>query len=159
VGFVSVEYVRIIAHRRRHFIFAARPDKTHLFIAQLVCCSYVLMIELVQLALGRLDYEVCGASDGLQTLDLMRNTRLDLVLLDLMPPGLDGWQVTEAMQANPPAEASARHSGHRPSCQCLGRQAAPPPPDAYITKPFSLEEFRCAVQSVLGQTRKLAQAI
>jgi len=30
------------------------------------------MIELVQLALRRLDFEVCGASDGLQALDLMR---------------------------------------------------------------------------------------
>ncbi len=58
------------------------------------------MIELVQLALRRLDFEVCGANDGLQALDLMRNTRLDLVLLDLMLPGWDGWQVTEAMQAD-----------------------------------------------------------
>ena len=53
------------------------------------------MIELVQLALRRLDFEVCGANDGLQALDLMRNTRLDLML-----PGWDGWQVTEAMQAD-----------------------------------------------------------
>ena len=116
------------------------------------------MIELVQLALRRLDCDVYGATDGRQALDLIREDRLDLVLLDLMLPGWDGWKVTEAMQADaqlrrvPVILLTARVASDR-----VGRQ--PPPADAYVTKPFSLEELRSAVQAVLRQPRKLAQAI
>jgi CheY-like chemotaxis protein len=116
------------------------------------------MIELVQLALQCFGCEVRRASDGLQALDWMRSNRVDLVLLDLMLPGCDGWQVVEAMQADallkdlPVILVTARvaHAG-------TGRQ--PPPAHGYITKPFSLEELRSAVQSVLRLPRKLAQAI
>jgi CheY-like chemotaxis protein len=116
------------------------------------------MIELVQLALRRLNCEVCSAPDGRQALDLMRHARLDLVLLDLMLPDWDGWQVTEAMQADallknlPVILVTARVAN-----AWAGRQ--PPPAEAYITKPFSLDQLRSAVQSVLRQPRKLAQAI
>ena len=116
------------------------------------------MVELVQLALRRLNCEVCSANDGREALDLMRCARPDLVLLDLMLPGWDGWQVTEAMQADArlkhlPVILLTAQVAHA----WAGRR--PPPAEAYITKPFSLEELRSAVQSVLRQPRKLAQAI
>ena len=116
------------------------------------------MVELVQLALRRLDCNVRGATDGRQALDLIRNESPDLILLDLMLPGCDGWQVIEALQADDRLK-------HVPvilvTAQTInaysGRQ--PPPADAYITKPFILEDLRSAVRSVLEQPRKLAQAI
>jgi len=116
------------------------------------------MIELVQLALRRLDCAVYGATDGRQGLDLMHRERPDLVLLDLMLPGWDGWQVIEAMQA----DARLKHLPvilitARTANATAGRQ--PPPAAAYITKPFGLEDLRSAVGAVLKQPRKLAQAI
>ncbi len=110
------------------------------------------MIELVQLALRRLGCDVLGVTDGPQALDVMRRSRLDLVLMDLMLPGWDGWQVTEAMQADarlrqlPVILVTARVPNDR-----TGRR--PPRADGYITKPFSLAELRSTVQSVLGQPR------
>jgi DNA-binding response OmpR family regulator len=108
-------------------------------------------IELVRLALRRIGCEVIGVTDGLQGLNLMRSMRPDLVLLDLMLPGWDGWQVREAMQADnslrrmPVVLVTARVTTHDP---VNGRQ--PPPADAYITKPYSLSEIRNTVQAVLG---------
>jgi CheY-like chemotaxis protein len=116
------------------------------------------MIELVQLALRRLDCDVQGASDGRQALGLMRSENPDLVMLDLMLPGYDGWQITDAMHADDrlkdlPVILVTARTVNASNCR------QPPPADAYITKPFTLEELRTAVQSVLMQPRKLAQAI
>src|SRR5512135_2273137 len=89
-------------------------------------------IELVRLVLRRIGCEVFGATDGLQGVQLMRELQPDLVLLDLMLPGWDGWQVREAMQADgelramPVVLVTARVAGQT----CSGRQ--PPPADAYI---------------------------
>ena len=52
------------------------------------------MIDLVRLTLRRLGCEVLGATDGAQGLRMMRDLRPDLVLLDQMMPGWDGWQVS-----------------------------------------------------------------
>jgi CheY-like chemotaxis protein len=110
-------------------------------------------IELVRLALRRIGCDVFGATDGLQGVQMMRELQPDLVLLDLMLPGWDGWQVREAMQADadlkymPVVLVTARVA----SPNSNGRQ--PPPADAYVTKPFSLVEIRNTIESVL--TRKM----
>jgi CheY-like chemotaxis protein len=110
------------------------------------------MIELVQLALRRLDCSVHGATDGRQALELMRSEHPDLVLLDLMLPGCDGWQIVQAMQADtglkhlPVILITARSAN-----ASAGRQ--PPQADAFITKPFAVEELRQAVGSVLNNLR------
>jgi len=45
-------------------------------------------------------YEVIEAGDGEAGLETVRNERPDLVLLDVMMPGLDGWQFMEAIKAD-----------------------------------------------------------
>lgn len=48
--------------------------------------------------LGAAGYDICEAADGAAGLAMAREQRPDLVLLDLMMPGLDGWQVLQRLK-------------------------------------------------------------
>ena len=108
------------------------------------------MIELVRLTVRRMGCEVYGVTDGVEGLKMMRDLQPDLVLLDLMLPGWDGWQISKAMQADPELRnlpvilVTARVASLQASTD-----RRPPPAAAYVTKPFSLGEIRTAIQSVL----------
>jgi two-component system sensor histidine kinase/response regulator len=58
-------------------------------------------IQLLGLTLGKLGYEVLPASDGATALKRLAVRRPDLVLLDLLMPGMDGCEVCRRMQAHP----------------------------------------------------------
>ena len=110
------------------------------------------MIDLVRLALRRLNCEIIGATDGNEGLAMMRQIRPDLILLDLMLPGSDGWQVRSAMIEDPELRdlpvvlVTARLAG-------TGAITSKPLPqaDAYITKPFSVADIRSTVEALLKQ--------
>ena len=57
------------------------------------------MIELIRLILGRRGFEVEGAVGGREGLELMEQNPPDLVLLDLMMPDVDGWEVYRQIKA------------------------------------------------------------
>lgn len=59
------------------------------------------MIELFKLILKRLDYCVVGALGGEQGLQKAKEVGPDLILLDLMMPGMDGWTVYENLRSSP----------------------------------------------------------
>jgi CheY-like chemotaxis protein len=115
------------------------------------------MIELVRLTLRRMSCEVYGVTDGRQAVEVMHDWRPDLVLLDLMLPGWDGWQISKAMQADAELkELPVVLVTARVNTTAADRQ--PPPAAAYITKPFSVGEIRSTVQFVLDQRQQIAQA-
>jgi CheY-like chemotaxis protein len=58
------------------------------------------IINLVQLALARHGVDLVGVMGGREGLDTIRQVRPDLVLLDLMMPDVDGWQVYQRMKAD-----------------------------------------------------------
>jgi two-component system, OmpR family, response regulator VicR len=58
------------------------------------------MIELVKLILARRGFEVIGANGGREGLEAIRSLLPDLVLLDLMMPDMDGWDVYQQMKAD-----------------------------------------------------------
>jgi DNA-binding response OmpR family regulator len=51
------------------------------------------MIDYIRLILGKAGYEVIGADGGVKGLEVMREVKPDLILLDLMMPGMDGAEV------------------------------------------------------------------
>jgi CheY-like chemotaxis protein len=57
-------------------------------------------ISLIKLILERGGFRVIGALNGRDGLELAREANPDVVLLDLMMPGLDGWEVTRRMKAD-----------------------------------------------------------
>ena len=68
------------------------------------------MIDLIRLILSRRGFEVVGAAGGVEGIKLVREMLPDLVLLDLMMPDMDGWEVYQQMKAD---EFHAQYSCHR----------------------------------------------
>jgi two-component system response regulator VicR len=110
------------------------------------------MVDLVRLILGRKGFEVHGANGGREGLEAVRRILPDLVLLDLMMPDIDGWDVyqqmkaTETMRDIPVIVITAKAQNID---KVLGLHIAKV--DDYISKPFSPQELLESVTRVLGQ--------
>ncbi len=113
------------------------------------------MIELVRLILGRRGFEVVGAEGGWDGLEAMRREKPDLVLLDLMMPDLDGWEVFQQMKADetlrniPVIVITAKA---QTIDRVLGLHIAKV--DDYISKPFSPPELIASVERVLAKRKR-----
>ncbi len=109
------------------------------------------MIDLVRLILGRKGFSVIGANGGVEGLETVRRERPDLVLLDLMMPDMDGWEVYQQMKADadlksiPVVVVTAKAQSID---KVLGLHIAKV--DDYITKPFGPQELLESVQKILG---------
>ena len=108
------------------------------------------MIDLVRLILGRKGFEVKGAIGGQQGLDMILEDVPDLVLLDLMMPDMDGWEVYQQMKADgrtrdiPVIVITAKAQNID---KVLGIHIAKV--DDYISKPFSPQQLIDSVEKVL----------
>ena len=112
------------------------------------------MIDLIRLILGRRGFEVIGANGGMDGLEKLQNgPQPDLVLLDLMMPDMDGWEVYQQMKADektkdiPVIVVTAKAQSID---KVLGLHIAKV--DDYIAKPFSPQELLSSVEKVLGPT-------
>lgn len=112
------------------------------------------MIDLVRLILGRKGFEVIGANGGKEGLEIVRQEKPDLVLLDLMMPDLDGWEVFQQMKAEeatrdiPVIVVTAKA---QTIDRVLGLHIAKV--DDYISKPFSPQELISSVEKILDKKR------
>lgn len=103
--------------------------------------------DLVSQALKPLGYRVTRATSGRQGLTMLKKEKPDLLLLDLMMPDLNGWDVYRAVKTDerlagmPVIVISARPVEHERTVI-----ANLPPADAYIVKPFDVEQLIREVQ-------------
>jgi two-component system, OmpR family, response regulator VicR len=109
------------------------------------------MIDLMRLILGRRGYDVLGATGGLDGIKKVKENLPDLVLLDLMMPDMDGWEVYQQMKADettrniPVIVVTAKAQNID---KVLGLHIAKV--DDYITKPFSPADLLASVEKVLN---------
>ena len=91
-------------------------------------------------------YQVGIARNGTEALAALDHTPYDLVLLDVMMPDVDGYQVCRQLRqrptAPPPKSSSSRPKASPPTC----KKATTPGPTMYIPKPFSTRQLmqKCA---------------
>jgi DNA-binding response OmpR family regulator len=117
------------------------------------------MIDLVRLILVRRGFTVIGASGGRQGLEMVRKESPDLVLLDLMMPDMDGWDVYQQMKADeatrdiPVIVVTAKAQSID---KVLGLTIAKV--EDYISKPFSPQELLDSVEKVLAQHQSTTQS-
>ena len=91
-------------------------------------------------------YEVVPALDGQQALDRLRETAFDLIVLDLMLPRVDGFEVCRQVRARSSVPIIMLSARTEEIDKVLGLELGA---DDYITKPFSVREFRSRVKAVL----------
>jgi len=109
------------------------------------------MIDLIKLILERKGFHFIGAVGGQEGLDAMAREKPDLVLLDIMMPDIDGWDVYRQMRAKPELKdipvivvtAKAQSID-----KVLGLHIAKV--DDYVTKPFGPSELLRSIDKVLG---------
>ena len=109
------------------------------------------MIDLVSLVLSRRGFQLKGAHGGREGLELINQELPDLILLDLMMPDVDGWDVYHQVKANvstqniPVIVITAKA---QPIDRVLGLQIAKV--EDYISKPFRPQELIDSIEVVLG---------
>lgn len=110
------------------------------------------MIDLVTLILNRKGFTVKGANGGREGLDLVKKELPDLVLLDLMMPDVDGWNVYQQMKAEektrkiPVIVITAKAQSID---KVLGLHIAKV--EAYISKPFTPQELMDSVDKIFSK--------
>lgn len=108
------------------------------------------MIDLIRLILGRRGFDVKGANGGVEGLKMIHQEKPDLILLDLMMPDMDGWEVYQQIKADertrgiPVIVVTAKAQSID---KVLGLHIAKV--DDYIAKPFQPQELLASVERIL----------
>jgi DNA-binding response OmpR family regulator len=111
------------------------------------------MIDLIRLILTRRGFDVMGASSGAAALVILHDEIPDLILLDLMMPEMDGWEVYQQIKSDeklnhiPVIIVTAKAQSID---RVLGLHIAKV--DDYISKPFSPQELLDSIESIINRT-------
>jgi DNA-binding response OmpR family regulator len=109
-------------------------------------------VELIKLYLEKDGYQVLVAYDGGRALELARQKRPDLIVLDLMLPAVDGLDVCRILRAESKVPIIMLTARTTEEDKLLGLDLGA---DDYVTKPFSPRELLARVRAVL---RRVAEA-
>jgi CheY-like chemotaxis protein len=97
-------------------------------------------------------YQASAVADGEQALSAVVSNKPDLILLDLILPGLDGFEVARRLKGDPSTQSipilaisALARSGDRDQALTVGC-------DDYIDKPFSLDELVAKIDRLLGSS-------
>lgn len=105
--------------------------------------------ELLKLYLENDGYVVFTANDGQEAVDMFHNKTPDLVLLDIMLPKKDGWQVCREIRKTSSAPIIMLTAKGETFDKVLGLELGA---DDYVVKPFDAKEVMARVKAVLRRT-------
>ena len=127
-------------------------DKTRLLIVE----DEPTLLETLKYNLERQGSEVVTASDGVQALSTARNEKPDLVILDVMLPGLDGFEVCRILRQEMSVPILMLTAKDEEVDKIVGLEVGA---DDYLTKPFSMRELLARVRAHLRRVRLLREEI
>ena len=112
-----------------------------------------LIVKGIKFSLEQDGYEVHTAFDGSEGLAMARETEYDIVLLDVMLPEMDGFEVCRSIRefSNMPIIMLTAKDGDMDKILGLEYGA-----DDYITKPFNILEVKARIKAMLRRSRKAA---
>ncbi|ATP41633.1 DNA-binding response regulator [Solibacillus sp. R5-41] len=113
------------------------------------------MLDLVALFLQPLGYKCIKVTRGKKALETLQKTKIDLVLLDVMMPEMNGWEVCKAIRefSNVPIILLTARSDKFELVKGLNTGA-----DDYVTKPFDEGELVARVNALLRRVTQVASA-
>ena len=116
--------------------------------------------ELLRLYLEKEDFEVCIAENGARALEIFDSEKPDLMLLDIMMPQLDGWQVCREIRKKSSCPIIMLTAKGEVFDKVLGLELGA---DDYVVKPFEAKEVVARVKAVLrragGQNEKKTKEV
>lgn len=118
----------------------------------LICDDEKDIVNALRIYLSGEDYRVFEAGDGIEALEIVRRERIDLVLMDVMMPKLDGIAATAKLRELTNAPILMLTAKGESSDKVLGLNVGA---DDYITKPFDPAEVLARVRSHLRRYTKL----
>jgi DNA-binding response OmpR family regulator len=117
------------------------------------------LVETLEYSLARQGYKVSTAMDGLAALETARRERPDLIVLDVMLPRLDGFEVCRILRQEMSMPILMLTARTDEVDKIVGLEVGA---DDYLTKPFSMRELVARVKALLRRVRlvreELAQA-
>ena len=114
------------------------------------------ILTMLGIRLSKRGYQVLEAADGLQCLSKARQHKPDVVLLDVMMPGKNGWEVAKELRS----DETLRHVGIVMLTAIGERVNEMTSPlygaDAYVDKPFDFDDLEKKIKKVLDDRAKLS---
>jgi DNA-binding response OmpR family regulator len=108
------------------------------------------LVDTLQYSLSRQGYDVTVSSDGAKALEVARRERPDLVILDVMLPTLDGFEVCRILRQEMSAPILMLTARTDEVDKVVGLEVGA---DDYLTKPFSMRELMARVKALLRRVR------
>ena len=107
------------------------------------------LVQLVKYNLESQGYEVHTIKNAEEGLNLARKLKPDLIVLDLMLPGMDGFEFTKILREETGTPIIFLTASKSDTCRKMAMKLGA---NDYITKPFSLDMLLDRVQNILSQT-------
>ncbi len=114
------------------------------------------LVETLEYNLTRQGYQVYTATDGLAALDVARREHPDLILLDLMLPRLDGFEVCRILRREMSVPILMLTARADEVDKVVGLEVGA---DDYLTKPFSMRELLARVKALLRRVRLIREEL
>lgn len=122
----------------------------------LVVEDEVSLQETLAYNLKKQGYEVEAVGDGLAALDKARQAHPDLIVLDLMLPGLDGFEVARILRQEMTTPVLMLTARDDEIDRVVGLEVGA---DDYMTKPFSMRELMARVKAMLRRVRLVREEV
>jgi CheY-like chemotaxis protein len=107
------------------------------------------IVTMLSVRLGKRGYQVTTASDGNKALEVAKNGKFDIVLLDVMMPGKSGWEVARALKQDPATQdvkivmvSAIGEKTNEITAPIYGA-------DAHVDKPFEFEHLERVIARLL----------
>jgi DNA-binding response OmpR family regulator len=114
------------------------------------------LLETLEYNLARQGYEVHTATDGLTALEIARRERPDAIVLDIMLPSLDGFEVCRILRQEMNVPILMLTARAEELDRVLGLEMGA---DDYLTKPFSMRELLARVKALLRRVRLIREEL
>jgi two-component system OmpR family response regulator len=113
------------------------------------------LLNVLKYNLVKEGYDVLTAADGVQALDAARSKRPDMIVLDIMLPKLDGFEVCRILRKEMTTPILMLTAKAEETDKVVGLELGA---DDYMTKPFSMREFLARVKAMLRRAEMMKTA-